>query len=200
MKRIDIAILVVGGALGASIVISTALFRGNVDEWGAGLEKHTQEKRALATALRDAATSELRENPDGFYKLELRGQTVVRYYVLWRIWTDPQDAPAYVREKLAASLAEGRADAVAEAASATIHLISWRQKDRERLSGWLRRRGVEGIEVELFAHFGGEGGAWRAAGAVSGEEAARALGDEDVAAVRKSRFNRLVILPAGAGP
>ena len=200
MKRLDAGIAITAVLLVIALIVGTLLFHGNIDEWGASLASYTQETRSSADALRQAATEGMRANPDGFYRLEMRDGTVVRYYLFWRIHPADEELPGYLRESLGDLAGAQDVDAVAEAASATVHLFSWNNRDRQLLGRWFRRRGIEGVEVELFVHGKSGNHRWRRVGMLDEKGVVEALDEADLKAVRQSRFNRVVVIPPKETP
>ena len=194
MKRLDAGIGIIAIVLVAGVFVGTLLFRGNIDEWGANIVTLGEDTRVLAESFREAVTEDMRENPDGFYKLDMEAEAAVRYYLFWRVRPKDEGLPGYLRERLGELAADPEVDAVGEAASATVHLFSWRNRDRQRLGRWFKRRGIEGVEVEVFAHRTSERRSWRRVGTLDESGTGKALGESDVDALRKSRFNRIVVI------
>ena len=191
MKKIDKAIGVVAAILVLGLVLSTLFFRGNVDEWAATLSKLSQDDRALAGELRETATEAFRSNPDGFYKFEGTQRTQIRYYLFWRVWADPEELPDHITSQIAGSLVSASLEAVGEAASMTASVYGWDRKFGNRVSKWLEANGVDKMDVDLFIRVNGT---WRAAGALPREDNAKAVGDEELAAIGDGRFNRIIVV------
>ena len=189
MKKLNIVMVVVVVGLIVSIVLGILSFAGNVDEWGATLESIPPSARPLAEELRAVATRNMQPNPDGYYRYEAPGRSRLRYYLVWRIWTDAQKTPAYLEPAIGDSKKTVSVEAVGEAMSASGSLLSW-QKYESRIAVWFEKLGPEKVQLDVFIRVNGT---WRPAGALPEGTATETMGEEDRAAAGQGRFNRIVL-------
>lgn len=190
MKKINILMVVVAAGLAGGIVIGILRFAGNVDEWGATLESLPTDVRMVAEELRDVATRDFQANPDGFFRYETPERSRLRYYLVWRIWADPEKAPAYLESAIGESKRSVSLEAVAEAMSASSSILSWRTKYDYQVATWFKKLGADEVQLDVFIRVNGT---WRPAGALPQGKANEAMSDEDRAAAGQGRFNRIVL-------
>jgi len=190
VKKLNIVMVVVVVGLVVSIVVGILSFAGNVDEWGATLESISPKVRPLAEELRAAATRNMQPNPDGYYRYEAPGRSRLRYYLVWRIWTDAQKTPAYLESAIGDSNRSVSVEAVGEAMSASASILSWDTKFDNRVAVWFEKLGTDEVHLDVFIRVNGT---WRPAGALPEGTATEAMGEEDRAAAGQGRFNRIVL-------
>lgn len=190
MKKLNLVMIVVVVGLVGGIVVGILSFAGNVNEWGATLESIPPDLRPVAEELRTVATSQFQSNPDGFYRYEVPGRSRLRYYLVWRIWLDPQKTPAYLESAVGESRENASLEAVGEAVSASASILSWNTRYDNHVAVWFEELGPEEVQLDVFVRVNGT---WRPAGIQPEGTAAKAMGEEDRAAAGQGRFNRIVL-------
>ena len=196
------------GACGADDVPLLAICRGCFDELDAARSGPPRPRRLAPLLTVDQVADYLQLSRQQIRDLIARGrlqaidiaQSTSPHGRRWRIRPKDEELPAYLRERLGELVDDPEVDAVGEAASATIHLFSWRNRDRQLLGRWVKRRGTEAVEVEVFVHRTTERRPWRRVGTLEESGALQAMGESDVEALRKSRFNRIVVIDTREGP